>query len=195
MGCATTSCWQLRAGTVVTDEQLAAAASQGDREAYATLVDRYRRAAVGFAFGLTGRRDDAEDLAQEAFVRAYTALDRFRSSERWAPWFFRILRNACTDAARRRKSRGTEELTEFLPDPAPSPHDTFAMEQMDQALADAVAELPEEFRVVIVMHYGAGLTYREAAMALGIRESTVVGRIAGGLRRLRKQIRKEDWVG
>ena len=57
-----------------------------------------------------------------------------------------------------------------------------------------MSHLPEAYRVVVVMHYGAGLTYREAAAALGVRESTVVGRIAGALRRLRKQIRREDWV-
>src|SRR5438045_3706318 len=81
----------------VTDEMLAAAAREGDQEAYSLLVARYRDVALAYACARLRHREEAEDAVQEAFVRAYMALGRFRVSECWGAWMMRILRNLCTD--------------------------------------------------------------------------------------------------
>ena len=176
----------------VTDEALAVAARGGDQAAFALLASRYRDTAFAYAYARLRRQDEAEDIVQEAFVRAFLALDRFRASESWGAWQMSIVRNLCTDALRRRRGgqvplREADGMEEDL-----SPERfALAREQKDELNA-AVATLPEKYRLPLLMHYGSGRTYREIALALDVRESTVTGRLAGALQRLRRRLRTED---
>src|SRR5262249_16297474 len=150
-----------------------------DRAAYETLVGRYRDTVFAYAFACLRSRDEADDIAQEAFVRAWQALDRFRASGCWGAWLMRILRNLCADALRRRRRAAPEG------DPAdlgPSPEMLALAAERSRELSAAVGALPEKYRIPLMMHYGSGRTYREIAVALGLPESTVVGRMAGALR-------------
>lgn len=174
-----------------TDEALAREARDGDRQAYAELVARHRATAFAYAYARLGRREEAEDVAQEAFVRAWAALDRYRPGACWGAWFMRILRNLCVDASRRRAQRQAAALSDDWACQAPSP-EVLAMKEEERArLAAAVAALPERLRMPLLMHYGSRQTCREIARALGIPESTVTGRLAGALRHLRRALREE----
>lgn len=175
-----------------TDEMLAGAAQTGDSEAFAILVSRYRDVALAYAYACLGSREEAEDAAQEAFVRAYQALPRFRVGESWGAWLMRILRNHCTDVMRRRKHRAPFELEGDLPDPLPSPEDAALHQERRRELLAALARLPEKYRIPLTMYYASRRTYREIALALNLPESTITGRLAVGLRKMRRTLCTED---
>ena len=172
----------------VTDELLVIAAREGDRAAFGVLIDRYRETAYAYAASIIGNREDAEDIVQEAFVRAYVALGRFRAGGRWAGWLMRIVQNLCRDKMRRRAVRRTTELTADRPDHSPGPEQRILDIEGLNVLFGRVTKLPEKFRVPLIMRYAHQQTYKEIAIAIGAPESTVVGRLAGALRILRRQL-------
>jgi RNA polymerase sigma-70 factor, ECF subfamily len=173
------------------DEALVTAARAGDRVAFSVLVARYRDLAFAYAFARLRDRDEAEDVAQEAFVRAFLGLDRLRGSASWEAWIMRIVRNLCHDALRRQRVRRSEPLDEEYLDTGPSPEMLAIAQEHRRELSAAVAALPEKYRIPLMMHYASGRTYREIAVALELPQSTVVGRIAGALRLLRRSFRVE----
>ena len=171
-----------------TDEDLAGAAKVGDRTAYAALISRYRDVVYAYAYARLRSHEDAEDTAQETFVRAFEALPRFDTSASWGAYVMRILRNLCYDALRRRRVR------QRVPDEPVAPPSAVAQvlhTERCKEVGGAVSGLPEKYRVPLIMHYGSGSTYREIALALGVPESTVVGRLAGALRLLRRRLKSE----
>ena len=173
----------------LTDEALAAAACDGDRAAFETLIDRYRDIAFAYAASMLGSREDAEDVAQEAFVRAYLALDRFRPGGRWAAWLMRIIQNLCRDVMRRRAVRRIGHLLPTQLDNSPTPEQQFMEVEGRKVLLDCVMRLPEKFRIPLLMRFAHQRSYKEIALAVGVPESTVVGRLAGALRILRRQLK------
>ncbi|NLI00187.1 MAG: RNA polymerase sigma factor [Chthonomonadales bacterium] len=181
----------------VTDETLARSAANGDRLAYSALVERYRKLAFSTAYAMLGNRDDAEDVAQEAFVRAYRALPDFDPRRPWGAWIMSIVRNLCRDAIRRRAVRlafatGHAEPGSHEPSAdGQTPESTLIAAERLTELRRAVADLPDHLRAPIVLHYAYGRTYREIASDLGLPESTVVGRLAAAMRRLRRQFAAE----
>jgi RNA polymerase sigma-70 factor (ECF subfamily) len=173
------------------DEALVAAARAGDRLAFSILVERYRDLAYAYALARLRDREEAEDVAQEAFIRAYLALERLRGSASWEAWLMRIVRNLCHDTLRRQRVRRATPIEEELLDSGPSPETLTLAGERRRELSAAVAGLPEKYRVPLMMHYASGRTYREIAVALGLPQSTVVGRMAGALRLLRRALNEE----
>ena len=104
----------------------------------------------------------------------------------------RILRNLCHDALRRRRNRPLEPIPDEWLDAAPTPEATALEGARRQELREAVESLPEKYRLVLLLHYGAGQKCREVALAVGIPESTVKGRLVSALRLLRRRL---DWEG
>jgi RNA polymerase sigma-70 factor (ECF subfamily) len=174
------------------DEALIAAARDGDRDAFSDLMARYRGVAFAYAYARLRDRDEAEDVAQETFVRAYLALGRLRGPRSWEAWLMRILRNLCADALRRRKVRRSEPMDPDWTDGGPSPEMLAVTAERSRELNAAVAALPEKYRIPLVMRYGSGCSYREIAAAMGVPESTVIGRLAGALRLMRRSLGAED---
>lgn len=175
-----------------TDEVLASAAQKGDLDCFAVLIARYREIALAYAFACLGNRDEAEDAAQEAFVRAYLSLAQFRVSQVWGAWLMRILRNHCTDLKRRKRNTEMSLRDGELPSDFPSPEASTLTNERRDRVARAVCRLPEKYRVAIVMHYISRRTYREIALALDLPESTVTGRLAMGLRKLRQTLSEDE---
>jgi RNA polymerase sigma-70 factor (ECF subfamily) len=149
---------------------------------------RHRGLAFAYARARLGSREEAEDALQECFVRAFLSLNHYRGSRPWGAWFMAIVRNHCTDLGRRKRIRVAEPLVEWEVDRAPGPEDRLLAHHDRETLKSAITALPEKFRVPLLMHYEAGQSYREIAMALGVRESTLVGRLAGALRMLRRRL-------
>lgn len=171
-----------------TDEALAAAAKSGDRAAFSTLMARHTRLAFAYTRARLGSREEAEDALQECFVRAFLSLNHYRGARPWGAWFMAIVRNYCTDLGRRKRLRVAETLAEWEVDGSPGPEDRLFMRHDRQALQTAIWGLPEKFRTPLLMHYEAGQSYREIAAALGVPETTLVGRLAGALRILRRRL-------
>ncbi len=174
------------------DEALVDAARAGDRAAFSELFERDRSLVYAYAYARLRDRDEAEDVVQETFVRAYLALARLRGPGAWQGWLMRIARNLCNDALRRKRVRQTEPVDPEWLDGGPSPEVQLLTEERRRVLGVAVAALPEKYRVPLLMRFGSGRSRREIAVALGVPESTIMGRLARAMRLVRRQV-GEEW--
>jgi RNA polymerase sigma-70 factor (ECF subfamily) len=161
------------------EEGLIAAARRGDRGAFGILVERYRDRLHRAAVGLTRGSADAEDLAQEAFIRAFGALGRFRGESAFSTWLFGVLLNVYRRWVRRRarmRQRVTNVQTN-APDLAPLPNrQAAAKDELEQALS-VVDGLPPKLRQALVLRHIEEMSYREMARAIGCRVGTVRSRL------------------
>jgi RNA polymerase sigma-70 factor (ECF subfamily) len=194
---------------------LVARARDGDAEAFGELVTMHQAAAFRVAYLLTGSAADAEDAAQEAFVKAYLALDRFRPDAAFRPWLLTIVGNEARNRVRARGRReglaeraiaavrggtgspGTPGSPDASREPAvtSSPElDVISVETQAEVHA-ALASLGEEERRVVALRYLVGLSERETASALGIPEGTAKSRLHRGLRRMRATLEAQGAVG
>jgi RNA polymerase sigma factor (sigma-70 family) len=179
-------------GRPLEDAELIGLARRGDVAAYETLVRRYREVAFRTAYLIAGSSADAEDATQEAFVKAYYALDRFRPDGEFRPWLLRIVANEARN--RRRSVRRRESLALRLAADRPSGASAQAPEaaavSADEArrLLGALADLPERDRLVISYRYLLELSEAETAAALGVRPGTVKSRLSRALERLRARV-------
>lgn len=153
----------------------------GSRRAYEPLVRRYARWAEAYAYRRVGDREEARDLAQEAFARAFHAMPRFRLGRPFLPWFLTILDNVCRSYLRRRRPEiGLDQTLE--------PQSDGGMRSVDQRLLleRGLRDLSEEQRRVVVMRDLEGYVHREVAERLGIPEGTVMSRLHTARKRLRR---------
>lgn len=192
------------AGSALTDEELVANASAGDLEAFNQLVSRWERPIYALAYRTLGREEDARDVVQEAFLRAYRGLKGFKGQAKFSSWLYRITLNLCRDWIRRTRRQpifqvaphgeGDEldDLAEQLPSKDESVEDLVARREMSAAVARAMAELPEEQRVAILMKEYHGLTFQEIADALDCPLSTVKTRLYQGLSVLRRRLERQQ---
>ncbi|MEX0834254.1 MAG: sigma-70 family RNA polymerase sigma factor [Actinomycetota bacterium] len=175
------------------DAELVDRAKRGDVVAYEQLVRRYQDDAIRLATLLTGSRQDAEDAAQEAFVKAYFALDRVRKDTSFRPWILRIAANEAHNRRRWNRSRESVALTGDHPsgDAAPSPEEVVVDRESADAVLALVSGLREQERLVVGCRYLLGLTENETAEVLGIRNGTVKSRLSRALARLREAAEEE----
>ncbi len=169
------------------------------RAEFEELARQYARDIYSGALRLTRNLDDAEDLAQEVFVRAYTAYDQFQAGTNFRAWLFRILTNTFINRYRRRArqpqtiawddlTRESELETTAGRDEADQPEEALLSEVADEEVERALAELPEEFRVAVILSDICDLSYREVADALKIPLGTVRSRLFRGRRLLRRSL-------
>lgn len=166
---------------------------RGDREAFGPIVVAYRRQAYFTALGLLGNREEAYDLSQEAFIRAFRAIGQFDPSRRFAPWFFRILRNLCSTALSRRSARPTsslERIREGGRDFAAGDNyraDLLAERNEEIELVwNALGRLDETSREIIVLKDLQAHRYREIAEILDIPMGTVMSRLYNARQKLKE---------
>lgn len=182
-------------GRPLDDGELVELARHGDVDAYTELVTRHRGVAVRVAYAIAG--DDAEDAAQDAFVKAFRALDRFRPGAPFRPWLLHIVTN---EARNRRRSAGRRADLALRGGPVPlvaeaaSAEDAALHHQRREAVLRAVAALDERDRTVVACRYLAGLSEAETAAALGCRPGTVKSRLSRALVRLRRELAGEAEV-
>jgi RNA polymerase sigma-70 factor, ECF subfamily len=180
-------------GRPLTEHELVERARGGDGTAYATLVRDHEETAFRIAYVICGNAADAEEAAQEAFVKAYRALGRFRSGEPLRPWLLAIVAN---EARNRRRSAGRRAALalraagEGRPsgEAASSPEAALLAGERRAQLLAAMGELPERDRTVIACRYLLDLSEAETAAALGVRLGTVKSRLSRALERLRKEV-------
>src|SRR5689334_14730808 len=159
--------------TLVDDRELVDRAKQGDASAYDVLVHRHVARAMAVARRLLGNVEDAEDLVQEAFMRALDRLGTFDESRAFAPWFFRLLINTGINARKARTLRAAEPDRGDVPWRGASPHDLAERREIRDRFRTALAKLPPRQRLVVAMVEVDGLTTAEIAAALGISRETV----------------------
>jgi RNA polymerase sigma-70 factor (ECF subfamily) len=163
------------------DDELVRAFLQGDREAFGTLVERHERRVYNLAFRMLGNAEDARDTAQDVFITCLRKLSGFRGASTFTTWVHRITVNACYDALRKRGREepvGDEEGG--FPEPPTSAPDLAETAALTVDIQRALLRVPEEFRVVLVMHDVQGVPYEEIAEALGAPVGTVKSRLHRG---------------
>ena len=178
-------------GRPLEDAELVGLARDGDVRAYEALVERYRDLAFRTAWLVTRSSADAEDAAQEAFVKAYYALPRFRPGAPFKPWILRIVANEARNrgrSARRREALALRAAAAAPGDAVPSPEAAALAQEERTMLLAALAQLPERDRLVLAYRYYFELSEAEMAAALDCRPGTVKSRLARASARLREEL-------
>ena len=181
-----------------TDEELVASCLAGDRSAFDVLVLRWDRRIQGAIYRLIGSEDEARDLCQEAFLKAYRGLGGFKGEARFSSWLYQIALNLCRDRMRRRKGHTVVSL-DALEASGQAPVQRDETTALDLALTKDVARqvraavmaLPEDQREVIVLKEYESLTFQEIADVLNLPVSTVKTRLYRGLDRLKERLSQE----
>jgi RNA polymerase sigma-70 factor (ECF subfamily) len=160
------------------DQAIVEQVRSGDTRRFRVLVDRHKDRALTLALRLVGDRGEAEELVQDAFLRAYRNLDQFRGDARFSTWFYRILYNLCMTCVTRRKpaAESIEGLDERRLDVAPG--EASALERLEEEevhamLDEGIRELPEKYRAVITLFYVQEMSLDEVARVLEVPAGTV----------------------
>ncbi len=172
-------------------------AQQGERSAFDALVSLYKTRAYQFAMKLSGNEDDAADMVAEAFIRAFKAIQSFRSEASFSTWLFRILSNAYLDMHRRDKSRKQVSIEETMEgddgemqrqfaDDAPNPQELAELSERSRALKRAIRTLPPDQRLMILLFHSEEKSYEEIADIIGHPIGTVKSRMNRARLNLRK---------
>jgi len=173
------------------DDDLIASCLAGDWAAFDVLVARYQRIVYQLSYRMVGHVEDAKDIVQEAFLRAYRSLDNFRRGVPFSSWILKITSNLCIDHLRQRHRRplsleaGMEQGLE-LPDTQPSPEESYLLEERHRAVQQAMMELPERYRLPLILRHFHGLSVEEVARTLG----QPVGTVKSNLFRAREQLKR-----
>ena len=160
---------------------------RGDANAFEYLVAAYEKNVYNLALRMTGSPEDAEDMAQEAFLKAYSSLGSFRGDSKFSVWLYRIVSNVCLDFLRRQKKRQSFSLsmedddgeqTELeLPDLSCLPEEELEKKLTRDAVHRGLAQLPEDARQILLLREIQGLSYEEIGETLGLEPGTVKSRI------------------
>ena len=175
------------------ERSLIARSLQGDREAYGRLVECYQAAAKAFAFGVVGDFHLAEDVAQEAFIRAFEALGTLENVERFGAWLRSIVRHTATDLLRRNHwALSIEEMAEEgfdIEDATEAPARSAAEDELHDMVVSALSSLRSDYREIIVLRHIEQRSYREIADLLDMSTSAVGEKLSRVRELLRRRLR------
>jgi RNA polymerase sigma-70 factor (ECF subfamily) len=182
-----------------TDEELVARSIGGDSDSFNELILRWERPIYALAYRTIGREEDARDVCQETFLRAFRALPGFRGQAKFSSWLYRIALNLCRDWMRRERRTPVVQAPENVDlmeaaaaaEPSESIEDLVARHDQIRAVERAMAVLPEEQRSAIILKEYHGLTFQEIADLVGCPLSTVKTRLYQGLAVLRRELAKD----
>jgi RNA polymerase sigma-70 factor (ECF subfamily) len=172
-------------------------AARADDELFEQLLERHYRPAYNVAYRLAGNHADAEDLVQDAMIRAFQSFARYRRDLPFANWLYRIIHNLYIDRLRRRPKARIESLDEDpsateIPDAEADPARSVLDRQVDRAIQKALAGVTSEFRMAVILCDIQGFSYEEIAEIMGCSLGTVRSRVHRGRKQLRARM---DAVG
>ena len=182
----------------VTDDELVARSIGGDTDSFNQLVLRWERPIYALAYRLIGREEDARDVCQEAFLRAFRALPGFKGQAKFSSWLYRIALNLCRDWIRKQRRAPVQQMPEGMDPvemggeagPVESVEDLVARKELSQIVGEAMTLLPDEQRTAIILKEYHGMTFQEIAELQGVPLSTVKTRLYQGLTVLRRHLEK-----
>jgi RNA polymerase sigma-70 factor (ECF subfamily) len=182
-----------------TDEELVARSRTGDTESFNQLVRRWERPIFALAYRTLGREEDARDVTQETFLRAFRALPGFKGDAKFSSWIYRIALNLCRDWMRRNRRAPMVEVPEGVEihEMAADRHETATVEdlaaraELSGAVALAMERLPEDQRTAIILKEYHGLTFQEVAELMNCPLSTAKTRLYQGLSMLRRYLAEQ----
>ncbi|MHC4625314.1 MAG: RNA polymerase sigma factor [Planctomycetota bacterium] len=165
------------------ERKLVASCRSGDKSAYAQLVNAYSARVFALSLGILGNSHDAEDIAQQALLKAFTGMSQLRNGQRFGPWLCQITRNLCIDLVRKRR-RSSETLLRQAPTEKGRADGLAELET-------ALAKLPDDYRIALLLYYFDGRSTENIADALGISGPAVHARLSRARRRLRELLEAE----
>jgi RNA polymerase sigma-70 factor (ECF subfamily) len=182
------------------ESQLVSAAKAGDTAAFEELVNRYERKIFRLGMNITQNREDAQDVMQDAFLKAFQNLDRFQGDSRFYTWLVRIAVNEALMKLRKRRPNqvsldepmtdGEDSVFREIEDWGPSPEQRFAQTELNEILNQVIGELDPIFRVVFLLRDVEGLATEETAQILGISVAAVKSRLLRARLKLRQKLNK-----
>lgn len=186
----------------MTEQELVSRAKQGDQTAFAQLVEANQNKIYSLTLRMSGHPEDAADLAQEAFLRAWRTLPSFQGDSSFSTWLYRLASNICIDFLRQEKrKRAAVNVTSLdeddssaaadIPDHRFSPQNELERKELQQAVGQALLKLSDEHRQVLILRELDGLSYTEIARRLDLEEGTVKSRIARARLALRNILLKD----
>jgi RNA polymerase sigma-70 factor, ECF subfamily len=169
------------------DREAIEACQRGDRDAFDRLVQRYQRDVYRLCYRYLNNHEDADDVAQEVFLRAYRAIERFRGDSAFSTWLYRIAVNACLNFRAARKPAGIE-FPDGIPDPRPGAQSKVEHDERSRRVREAVSRLPDKQRATVILKVYHDLTHEEVAGILGATVGTVKANLFHALGNLRKTL-------
>ena len=154
----------------------------GNRSAFGALVGRYQKPLFNTALRMTGNGEEAKDITQTAFVKAYEKLETFKSDYRFFSWLYRILINEALNCLRARDRY--REITPVTPSPGPNPEEAYERSQTCDQVQKALLHLTVDYRTAILLRYYEDMSYQEMSYVLHIPEKTVKSRLYKARRKL-----------
>jgi RNA polymerase sigma-70 factor (ECF subfamily) len=166
------------------DLELIRRSQAGDAEAFGELVTRYQARIVTLLNGMVRNENDASDLAQEGFVKAWSSIRQFQGRSSFYTWLYRLTVNLAILSLRRRDRREEVELEDYFPSSLPSPRADYQHTEIREHFTGALAQLPPKQRAVIELKEIEGMHYREIAGVLNVSMGTVMSRLYHGRKKL-----------
>ncbi len=184
------------------DIEMLTAVRAGDGTAYRGLVEKYQQRVYSMVYGMLRNREDARDVTQDAFVKAYKHLDSFRLESSFYTWLYRIAMNLAIDLTRKRKRRKTTTFDEAIGSRdstgdisdihrSDSPSKELERKRLYAKIMDAIGKLPEDQQQVILLRELEGLSYKEISDVMEIPEGTVMSRLFYARKKLQKLLADE----
>lgn len=170
------------------EREILAACRRGEREAFDQLVERYQRDVYRLCYRYVGNHEDANDMAQEAFLKAWRGLQRFRGDSAFSTWIYRIAVNTCLNHRSSRRPPGSEQPSEDLPDARPGAVERMAGNERERQVREAISRLPEKQRATLILKIYHELTHEEVARILGSTVGTVKANLFHAVSNLRKLV-------
>lgn len=183
-----------------TDEELVERSIAGDRDSFNQLIVRWERPIYALAYRVIGREEDARDVVQETFLRAFRAIKGFKRQAKFSSWLYRIALNLCRDWIRRERRTPIVPTPEGIDpiemateiDPGPTVEEMAWRGELTRSVEQAMKRLPEEQRTAIILKEYQGLTFQEISDLLGCPLSTVKTRLYQGLSVLRRELAQSE---
>jgi RNA polymerase sigma-70 factor (ECF subfamily) len=185
------------------DIQLIARAKSGDEIAYRTLLEKYERAVFSICLRMVRNRDEANDLAQDAFIKVFSMLERYNPSYAFSSWLFKITSNLCIDYLRKRRietfamdepiSGDKGDIQRQYEAPDPDPETEYIRKEKMERLSEAVENLPPHYRIMLILRHQENLSYEEIAGSLEIPLGTVKARIHRAREMLKASLKGKEF--
>lgn len=178
----------------LTDQELVQKTLDGDKEAFSVLVQRYQRQIYSLTYRLTNDPEDARDLAQEVFIHIYKVLGKYDQGRKFFSWMYKVATNVCYNSLRRGRQEhavALEKVIEFAPymgDNTNQPEEYYERRETQALVRQAVAELPDKYRLPLVLRYLEDLSYREIAEFMDLPVTTIETRLYRGKALLQKRL-------
>ncbi|NLG50423.1 MAG: sigma-70 family RNA polymerase sigma factor [Chloroflexi bacterium] len=174
-------------------------AQKGDQRAFAKLVEVYQTPVYNLAYRMLGSAEEAEDAAQETFIRAYTRFDSYDPERKFSSWILSIASHHCVDRLRRRKGNTVSleaiQSWRWIPDKLPRPEEETLQQEQERNIRRLLDQLPEQYRLVIILRYWYDMPYEEMAEMTETTVSAVKSRLHRARQMMAMKLNESETVG